>query len=173
MVAELAKGKSLLNLFCYTAAVSVQAALRGAKSTLSIDMSNTYLDWAQRNFDLNKLSDKNHHLLRADCLKWLETDSEQYDVIFLDPPTFSNSKKMDSVLDVQRDHGDLIRNSMAKLAENGVLIFSNNFRKFKMDELTQRQFDCENITPQTLDMDFERNPRIHNVWKITRRSSFG
>jgi len=173
MVAELAKGKSLLNLFCYTAAVSVQAALGGAKSTLSIDMSNTYLDWAQRNFDLNKLSDKNHHLLRADCLKWLETDSEKYDVIFLDPPTFSNSKKMDVVLDVQRDHGDLIRNSMAKLADDGVLIFSNNFRKFKMDELTLRQFDCENITPQTLDMDFERNPRIHNVWKITRRSSFG
>ena len=173
MVAELAKGKSLLNLFCYTAAVSVQAALGGAKSTLSIDMSNTYLDWAQRNFDLNKLSAKSHHLLRADCLKWLETDSEKYDVIFLDPPTFSNSKKMDVVLDVQRDHGDLIRNSMAKLADDGVLIFSNNFRKFKMDELTLRQFDCENITPQTLDIDFERNPRIHNVWKITRRSSFG
>ena len=173
MVADLAKGKSLLNLFCYTAAVSVQAALGGAKSTLSIDMSNTYLDWAQRNFDLNKLSAKNHHLLRADCLKWLETDGDKYDVIFLDPPTFSNSKKMDSVLDVQRDHGDLIRNSMAKLADDGVLIFSNNFRKFKMDELTLRQFDCENITPQTLDMDFERNPRIHNVWKITRRSSFG
>jgi 23S rRNA (guanine2445-N2)-methyltransferase / 23S rRNA (guanine2069-N7)-methyltransferase len=173
MVAELAKGKSLLNLFCYTAAVSVQAALGGAKSTLSIDMSNTYLDWAQRNFDLNQLSAKNHHLLRADCLKWLETDGDKYDVIFLDPPTFSNSKKMDSVLDVQRDHGDLIRNSMAKLADDGVLIFSNNFRKFKMDELTLRQFNCENITPQTLDMDFERNPRIHNVWKITRRSSFG
>ena len=173
MVAELAKGKSLLNLFCYTAAVSVQAALGGAKRTLSIDMSNTYLDWAQRNFDLNQLSAKNHHLLRADCLKWLETDSEKYDVIFLDPPTFSNSKKMDSVLDIQRDHGDLIRNAMAKLADDGVLIFSNNFRKFKMDELTLRQFDCENITPQTLDMDFERNPRIHNVWKITRRSSFG
>ena len=173
MVTELAKGKSLLNLFCYTAAVSVQAALGGAKSTLSIDMSNTYLDWAQRNYDLNNISAKNHHLLRADCLKWLEQDGEQYDVIFLDPPTFSNSKKMDVVLDVQRDHGDLIRNSMAKLAPDGVLIFSNNFRKFKMDELVTRQFNAENITPQTLDMDFERNPRIHNVWKITRRSTFG
>ena len=173
MVTELAKGKSLLNLFCYTAAVSVQAALGGAKSSLSIDMSNTYLDWAQRNYDLNDISAKNHHLLRADCLKWLETDGEQYDVIFLDPPTFSNSKKMDVVLDVQRDHGDLIRNSMAKLAPDGVLIFSNNFRKFKMDELVTRQFNAENITSQTLDMDFERNPRIHNVWCITRRSTFG
>ena len=173
MIAELAKGKTLLNLFCYTAAVSVQAALGGAKRTLSIDMSNTYLDWAQRNFDLNQLSAKNHHLLRADCLKWLEGDGEQFDVIFLDPPTFSNSKKMETVLDVQRDHGDLIRNAMARLAPDGVLIFSNNFRKFKMDELVTRQFNAENITPQTLDMDFERNPRIHNVWRITRRSTFG
>jgi 23S rRNA (guanine2445-N2)-methyltransferase / 23S rRNA (guanine2069-N7)-methyltransferase len=80
---------------------------------------------------------------------------------------------MESVLDVQRDHGDLIRNSMSKLADGGVLIFSNNFRKFKMDELVTRQFNVENITAQTLDLDFERNPRIHNVWKITRRSSFG
>jgi 23S rRNA (guanine2445-N2)-methyltransferase / 23S rRNA (guanine2069-N7)-methyltransferase len=173
MIGDLVKGKSFLNLFCYTAAASVQAALAGAKSSLSIDMSNTYLDWARRNFELNSMSTGKHELLRADCLKWLEEEGELYDVIFLDPPTFSNSKKMDSVLDIQRDHGDMIRNAMAKLAPNGVLIFSNNFRKFKMDELTLRQFDCENITPQTLDMDFERNPRIHNVWKITRRSSFG
>ena len=173
MIGDLVKGKSFLNLFCYTAAASVQAALAGAKSSLSIDMSNTYLDWAARNFELNGMSASKHQLLRADCLKWLEYEGELYDVIFLDPPTFSNSKKMDSVLDIQRDHGDMIRNAMAKLAPDGVLIFSNNFRKFKMDELTERQFDCQNITPQTLDMDFERNPRIHNVWKITRRSSFG
>lgn len=173
LVAELAQGKSLLNLFCYTATVSVQAALSGAARTLSIDMSNTYLDWAQRNYDLNQLSAKNHHLLRADCLKWLEGDGELFDVIFLDPPTFSNSKKMDTVLDVQRDHGDLIRNAMVRLAPEGVLIFSNNFRKFKMDELVMRQFSADNITAQTLDPDFERNPRIHSVWKITRRSSFG
>lgn len=173
MIGDLVKGKSFLNLFCYTAAASVQAALAGAKSSLSIDMSNTYLDWAGRNFELNSMSASKHQLLRADCLKWLEEEGELFDVIFLDPPTFSNSKKMDSVLDIQRDHGDMIRNAMARLAADGVLIFSNNFRKFKMDELTLRQFDCENITPETLDMDFERNPRIHNVWKITRRSSFG
>ena len=173
MIGDLVKGKRFLNLFCYTAAASVQAALAGAKTSLSIDMSNTYLDWAGRNFELNSMSASKHQLLRADCLKWLEEEGELFDVIFLDPPTFSNSKKMDSVLDIQRDHGNMIRNAMAKLAPNGVLIFSNNFRKFKMDELTLRQFDCENITPETLDMDFERNPRIHNVWKITRRSSFG
>jgi len=173
LIGDMVKGKTFLNLFCYTAAASVQAALAGASSSLSIDMSNTYLDWAQRNFDLNSLRSSKHQLLRADCLKWLEADSEQYDVILLDPPTFSNSKKMDSVLDIQRDHGDMIRATMAKLAPEGILIFSNNFRKFKMDELTLRQFDCENITPKTLDVDFERNPRIHNVWLITRRTTFG
>lgn len=173
LIGELIKGKRFLNLFCYTATATVQAALAGAKSSLSIDMSNTYLDWAERNFALNSLNSSQHQLLRADCTKWLETEGELFDVIFLDPPTFSNSKKMDSVLDIQRDHGDMIRATMAKLAPQGVLIFSNNFRKFKLDTLTERQFSCENITPQTLDKDFERNPRIHNVWKITRRSSFG
>ena len=173
LIGEMVKGKSFLNLFCYTAAASVQAAMAGASHSLSIDMSNTYLDWAQRNFDLNSLRSSKHQLLRADCLKWLEIEGELYDVIFLDPPTFSNSKKMDSVLDIQRDHGDLIRSSMAKLVPGGTLIFSNNFRKFKMDELTVRQFDCQNITPQTLDVDFVRNPRIHNVWKIKRRDTFG
>ena len=173
LVGELASGKSLLNLFCYTASATVQAALAGAKSSLSIDMSNTYLDWAQRNFELNSLSVSKHKLLRADCLKWLEEDSQTFDVIFLDPPTFSNSKKMESVLDVQRDHPELIRQAMAKLNPEGTLVFSNNFRKFKLDELTSRQFSCENITQQTLDSDFERNPRIHNVWLITKRSTFG
>ena len=173
LIGEMVKGKSFLNLFCYTAAASVQAAMAGASHSLSIDMSNTYLDWAQRNFDLNSLRSSKHQLLRADCLKWLEIEGELYDVIFLDPPTFSNSKKMDSVLDIQRDHGDLIRSSMAKLVPGGTLIFSNNFRKFKMDELTVRQFDCQNITPQTLDLDFARNPRIHSVWKIKRRDTFG
>jgi|TARA_B110000503_G_scaffold19945_1_gene29870 23S rRNA (guanine2445-N2)-methyltransferase / 23S rRNA (guanine2069-N7)-methyltransferase len=173
LIGEMVKGKSFLNLFCYTAAASVQAAMAGASHSLSIDMSNTYLDWAQRNFDLNSLRSSKHQLLRADCVKWLEIEGELYDVIFLDPPTFSNSKKMDSVLDIQRDHGDLIRSSMAKLVPGGTLIFSNNFRKFKMDELTVRQFDCQNITPQTLDVDFARNPRIHNVWKIKRRDTFG
>ena len=173
LLSEMTAGKTLLNLFCYTASATVQAALAGAKSSLSVDMSNTYLDWAQRNFELNSLSSSKHQLLRADCLKWLEEDSQTFDVIFLDPPTFSNSKKMESVLDVQRDHPELIRQAMAKLNPEGTLVFSNNFRKFKLDELTSRQFNCENITQQTLDTDFERNPRIHNVWLITKRSSFG
>lgn len=173
MIANLSKGKRLLNLFCYTATATVHAALNGAANSLSIDMSNTYIDWARRNFNLNGIDISKHQLLRADCLKWMQTTTDFYDVIFLDPPTFSNSKKMESTLDIQRDHGDLIRGCMAKLAPHGKLIFSNNFRRFKMDDLTLRQFTCLNITPQTLDMDFERNPRIHNVWLITRRESFG
>ena len=173
MLGDLCQGKSLLNLFCYTASATVQAVLGGAKSSLSIDMSNTYLDWAQRNFKLNGIDNSKHQLLRADCLKWLEQDSQTFDVIFLDPPTFSNSKKMASVLDIQRDHPALIRHGMAKLNPQGTLVFSNNFRKFKLDELISRQFNCNNITTETLDMDFERNPRIHTVWLITKRSSFG
>jgi len=154
---------------------TVHAALGGAKESLSVDMSNTYLDWAGRNFELNQLDPTAHKVERADCLQWLKatTYNDYFDLILLDPPTFSNSKKMESVLDVQRDHAELIRDTMTKLAPGGVLIFSNNFRKFKMDELITRQFGVENITAQALDMDFERNPRIHNVWKITRRSTFG
>ena len=98
-----------------------------------------------------------HQLLRADCLKWLDSDSQTFDVIFLDPPTFSNSKNGVSV-DIQRDHPELIRKAMAKLNPQGKLIFSNNFRKFKMDQLISRQFNCENITFRP-DMDFQRNRR--------------
>ena len=172
MLATWAKGKSFLNLFCYTAVASVQVALAGAERSLSVDMSNTYLDWAQRNYSRNGIDLSKHRLLRADCLAWLESDSECFDIIFLDPPTFSNSKKMQGVLDIQRDHAQLIRQAMGKLNADGKLIFSNNFRKFKMDELINRQFNCQNITSQTLDRDFARNGRIHNVWLITKRSGF-
>lgn len=176
-IAVEARGKRFLNLFCYTATASVQAALGGAKSSLSCDMSNTYLDWAARNYALNNVSLENHRLVRVDCLEWLKTsvegDGAMFDLILLDPPTFSNSKKMQSVLDIQRDHAELLRDSMSRLAPGGTLYFSNNFRKFKMDPLISRQFAVENITVGTLDIDFQRNPRVHNVWRITRRETFG
>ncbi len=176
-IAVEARGKRFLNLFCYTATASVQAALGGAKSSLSCDMSNTYLDWAARNYALNNVSLENHRLVRVDCLEWLKTsvegDGAMFDLILLDPPTFSNSKKMQSVLDIQRDHAELLRDSMSRLAPGGTLYFSNNFRKFKMDPLVSRQFAVENITVGTLDIDFQRNPRVHNVWRITRRETFG
>lgn len=166
LIAKMAKGKRFLNLFCYTAAATVQAALGGASSSLSIDMSNSYLKWAGRNFALNDMDEVRHQLLRADCLEWLAKGEGEYDLIFLDPPTFSNSKKMDSILDIQRDHAQLIDEAMAILAPGGTLVFSNNFRKFSMDESVMAKYQVDNITADTLDPDFQRNRKIHNCWLI-------
>lgn len=177
-LAALAKNGRLLNLFCYTATATVQAALGaggepGAASSLSIDMSNAYLAWAQRNFDLNKLDKQKHELLRADCLIWLERAEALYaakfDVILVDPPTFSNSKKMEETLDVQRDHPTIIDRAMILLAPGGTLVFSNNFRRFQMHEAMQKKYVVEDISAKTLDPDFVRNPRIHNCWLIRHR----
>ena len=186
LLTDLAEGRRFLNLFCYTAVATVQAALgkvgsdrgneSGARSSLSVDMSNTYLEWAQRNFDLNGLS-KKHRLLRADCVEWLagtaKSGERQFDLIFLDPPTFSNSKKMASVLDIQKDHPVLIANAMALLPEEGVLVFSNNFRRFKMADSVLVDYQVENITDKTLDPDFQRNQKIHNCWLIRHKPGSG
>tara|TARA_R100000656_G_scaffold22851_6_gene20272 strand:+ start:397 stop:2550 length:2154 start_codon:yes stop_codon:yes gene_type:complete len=166
MIGAMARGKRVLNLFCYTAAASVHAALGGATSSLSIDMSNSYLEWAGRNFALNGLDLKQHQLLRADCLEWLEREQGAFDLVFLDPPTFSNSKKMEQVLDIQRDHGALIGHAMAVLAPGGTLVFSNNFRKFSMDEAVLQNWQVEAITEQTFDPDFQRDQKLHNCWLI-------
>ncbi len=161
-------GKSFLNLFCYTASATVCAAIGGATQSLSIDMSNTYLAWAKRNFRLNRMDPDQHQLLRADCLTWLRRggDGNHYEVIFLDPPTFSNSKKMDGVLDIQRDHETLIRQAANLLTEGGVLIFSTNLRRFKMAEGIVMDFIAENITAKSIDKDFERRANIHQCWSI-------
>jgi 23S rRNA (guanine2445-N2)-methyltransferase / 23S rRNA (guanine2069-N7)-methyltransferase len=164
MIGELARGKRFLNLFAYTGTATVYA--REAKSTTSVDLSNTYLDWAQRNFELNQMKGE---LIRADVLDYLPSEKRKFDLIFMAPPTFSNSKGMEGTLDIQRDHAQMITSAMKLLAPEGVLLFSNHFRRFKMDELP---FSVENITPKTLPKDFARNPRIHNAWKIissTRR----
>lgn len=169
MIAKLAKGKRFLNLFCYTAAATVHAARGGAVSSLSVDMSNSYLDWAERNFAMNDMNLERHELLREDCLAWLDKRDGEFDLIFLDPPTFSNSKKMEAVLDIQRDHPKLIDDAMAMLTREGSLIFSNNFRKFSMDDSVMERYQVENITDSTLDPDFQRNRKIHNCWKIRHR----
>ncbi|MEE2874199.1 MAG: bifunctional 23S rRNA (guanine(2069)-N(7))-methyltransferase RlmK/23S rRNA (guanine(2445)-N(2))-methyltransferase RlmL [Candidatus Latescibacterota bacterium] len=170
LVAKLAQGRSFLNLFSYTGVATVRAAMEGAESTTSVDMSQTYLDWAQRNLELNDLH--GHELVRADCLEWLaRKQGARYGVIFLDPPTFSNSKKMDQDFDVQRDHVELIKRAVALLEEDGVLIFSNNYRRFLMDKDRLTGLNLEDITRQTIPIDFERRPKIHNCWKITRMSS--
>jgi len=161
-----AKGKRVLNLFCYTGSISVQAALGGARESLSLDMSQTYLDWAKRNFELNGIDTSRHFLMREDCIKWLAEADGKCDLIILDPPTFSNSKKMAGVLDIQRDHSTLIHQAMKLLEKDGTLYFSNNFRRFKMDQEVLDSFDVENISAQTIDPDFQRNPKIHNCWAI-------
>ncbi|WP_342655505.1 bifunctional 23S rRNA (guanine(2069)-N(7))-methyltransferase RlmK/23S rRNA (guanine(2445)-N(2))-methyltransferase RlmL [Pseudomonas sp. F3-2] len=163
-----AAGKRFLNLFCYTATASVHAAKGGARSTTSVDLSKTYLDWARRNLSLNGFSDKNR-LEQGDVMAWLETSRDEYDLIFIDPPTFSNSKRMEGVFDVQRDQVQLIDLAMARLASGGVLYFSNNFRKFQLEENLTERYAVEEITQQTIDPDFARNSKIHRAWKITAR----
>nr|WP_313407441.1 bifunctional 23S rRNA (guanine(2069)-N(7))-methyltransferase RlmK/23S rRNA (guanine(2445)-N(2))-methyltransferase RlmL [Pseudomonas sp.] len=163
-----AAGKRFLNLFCYTATATVHAAKGGARSTTSVDLSKTYLDWARRNLSLNGFSDK-HRLEQGDVMAWLGDDRGEYDLIFIDPPTFSNSKRMEGVFDVQRDHVELLDLAMARLARGGVLYFSNNFRKFQLDESLVARYQVEEISAQTLDPDFARNPKIHRAWRFTSR----
>ncbi|MFW3613950.1 bifunctional 23S rRNA (guanine(2069)-N(7))-methyltransferase RlmK/23S rRNA (guanine(2445)-N(2))-methyltransferase RlmL [Billgrantia antri] len=174
MLGEMAAGKRFLNLFCYTAAATVQAALGteesgGAADSVSVDLSNTYLEWARDNFALNGLDPAHHRVVRDDCLRWLETARAEFDLIFLDPPTFSNSKKMESTLDVQRDHVRLIELAMARLASGGTLVFSNNQRRFQLDDRLPEHFAVEDISARTFDPDFTRRPDIHHVFLIRHR----
>ncbi|WP_165680826.1 bifunctional 23S rRNA (guanine(2069)-N(7))-methyltransferase RlmK/23S rRNA (guanine(2445)-N(2))-methyltransferase RlmL [Metapseudomonas otitidis] len=161
-----AAGKRFLNLFCYTATATVHAAKGGARSTTSVDLSKTYLDWARRNLSLNGFSDK-QRLQQGDVMAWLEEDRGEYDLIFIDPPTFSNSKRMEGVFDVQRDHVHLLDLAMARLAPGGVLYFSNNFRKFQLDEALSARYQVSEISAETLDPDFARNGKIHRAWRLT------
>ncbi|MBM3109773.1 bifunctional 23S rRNA (guanine(2069)-N(7))-methyltransferase RlmK/23S rRNA (guanine(2445)-N(2))-methyltransferase RlmL [Pseudomonas sp. P66] len=163
-----AAGKRFLNLFCYTATATVHAAKGGARSTTSVDLSRTYLDWARRNLSLNGFSDKNR-LEQGDVMAWLQACRDEYDLIFIDPPTFSNSKRMEGVFDIQRDHVELLDLAVARLAPAGVLYFSNNFRKFQLDEHLGERYAVEEITAQTLDPDFARNSKIHRAWRIQAR----
>lgn len=164
-IAELVLGKTFLNLFCYTATATVRAALAGARSSVSVDLSKTYIEWASKNFELNRIGEK-HKLVQADCLSWLDRCREPFDVILLDPPSFSNSKRMDGVLDVQEDHVALIKRSMELLNPGGVLVFSTNLRKFEMDYDQLNKFNIENISASTLDRDYQRNKKIHQSYLI-------
>jgi len=162
---NIGKNKKVLNCFCYTAAFSVHAALGGAKSC-NVDLSNTYLAWAQDNFALNNLSLSGHRFVRADCMQWLKLCQEKFDVIFLDPPSFSNSKSMDDVLDVQRDHEQLVDMAMCLLAADGVLYFSNNLSSFKLSSVLFERYQVKDITHQTIDYDFKRKKMPHVCYKI-------
>ena len=165
---EQAAGKRLLNLFCYTGSATVLAALGGAARSVSVDMSKTYIDWARRNFELNGLSPRQHELIQADCLTWLEKTPGEFDLIFLDPPTFSNSKRMATTFDIQRDYIPLLLSASRRLARDGEIIFSTNRRKFRFDSDALPGLTVDNITHQTLDEDFARNPQIHSCFRVRR-----
>ncbi len=173
LLGELAVGRSFLNLFAYTGVASVHAALGGASATTTVDMSRTYLDWAARNMALNGLRGEAHQMVQEDCLLWIDKAllrGLRFGVIFLDPPTFSNSKRMEESFDIQRDHVALIQKTAAMLESGGVLIFSTNFRRFKMDMQGLKGLDVEDMTASTLPKDFERNAKIHRCWKIRQAS---
>ncbi|HIG41088.1 MAG: bifunctional 23S rRNA (guanine(2069)-N(7))-methyltransferase RlmK/23S rRNA (guanine(2445)-N(2))-methyltransferase RlmL [bacterium] len=167
-IAAQSQGKSFLNLFGYTGSFSVHAAKGGARRTLTIDMSNTYLDWARSNMALNGLSAESHRFLQADCLTWLENPrvNKTYDIIFLDPPSFSNSKRMKDVFEVQKDHGKIIDQAMKHLASDGVLYFSNNLRGFKLRGSELDKFQVEDITDETVPFDFKQRKHVHQCWEI-------
>lgn len=171
-IQEHAKGKHFLNLFAYTGSATVHAAVGGASHTTTVDMSNTYLNWAKKNLALNETQGE-HEFIQADCLDWLSSEAQQaqprqYELIFLDPPTFSNSKRMDDVFDIQIDHVKLINNTLKLLADDGVLYFSTNFRRFKIDLAALSGLHINDITAATIPKDFARNPKIHYCWSIKK-----
>jgi 23S rRNA (guanine2445-N2)-methyltransferase / 23S rRNA (guanine2069-N7)-methyltransferase len=178
MLRTWAKDADFLNLFCYTGSASVYAAAGGARSTTGIDLSNTYLEWARENLTLNGFGADEHQLYRADCLEWLESQEalgRRFDLIFLDPPTFSNSKRMEGVLDVQRDHVGMIRRSLKLLRPAGRLVFSTNYSRFKLDSAALPELAIEDISAATIPKDFERHARIHRCFivRFTRDPAAG
>jgi 23S rRNA (guanine2445-N2)-methyltransferase / 23S rRNA (guanine2069-N7)-methyltransferase len=175
---EAAAGKRFLNLFAYTGTATVYAAAGGAAATTSVDMSRTYLDWAQRNLARNSGSSPRgagtrpqHEFVQADCVEWLRDAAraaERYDLIFLDPPTFSNSKRMEGVIDVERDHPALIDACMRLLEPGGLLVFSTNAQRFRLDPSLPERLAIRDMSAATLPPDFERNPRIHRCFEVRR-----
>lgn len=172
LIRDLAKGRHFLNLFAYTGTATVYAAKGGALATTSVDLSKTYLDWAARNLALNAIGGDAHRLVRSDVLDWLQyaaAERRRYGLIFLDPPTFSQSKAMSGTFDVQRDHIELLTRTGRLLEPGGLLIFSTNARRFKLDREALPGWSIEDISARTIPRDFERNPRIHQCWKLQRQ----
>ena len=172
LISKISANKSFLNLFAYTGSATVYAAAGGASSSTTVDMSNTYLAWAQDNLKLNRLSGKQHEFIREDCIKWLsdaKKEVRRYQLIFLDPPTFSNSKRMDHTLDIKRDHVELINQAMALLDDCGVLIFSCNTHGFKLDQQHLEEYSMRDITRMTTSEDFRRRP-AHVCWCLARNA---
>jgi 23S rRNA (guanine2445-N2)-methyltransferase / 23S rRNA (guanine2069-N7)-methyltransferase len=168
---DAAHGKRFLNLFAYTGTATAYAAAGGARSTTSVDLSATYLEWAQLNLAANGSAGSAHSFVRADCRAWLSQaahDAARFDLIFLDPPTFSNSKRMEGVLDVARDHAQLIDAGARLLEPGGLLVFSTNAQRFRLDPGLTERYDMRDVSAATLPLDFARNPRIHRCYEVRR-----
>ncbi len=163
------KDKRVLNLFAYTGAITVQAALGGSKHLTQVDLSKTYTQWAKENLNLNHIAADRYRLITADCTEWLKKCEKTYDLIVMDPPSFSNSKKMESTLDIQRDHVVLIQEAMRCLASEGLLMFSNNLRSFQLATEIIEHYRVENKTQSSIPKDFERNQKIHQCWYIQHK----
>ena len=167
---EQSKNRKFLNLFAYTGSATVYAAAGGARNTVTVDLSHTYLDWARRNLSLNGFAGARHELVQADAREWLKAARPGFDLIFLDPPTFSNSARMQGVLDILRDHVELIDACMRLLAKDGLLVFSTNAQKFKLDPALSARYAIEDISRNTLPPDFERNSKIHRCFEVRLRN---
>ena len=182
IIEKQAKDKNFLNLFCYTATASIYAIKGGARSAVNVDISQTYLNWAKNNFTLNNISKDKYELIQQDCFTWLNEQvrllqrkttakAKKYDLIYLDPPTFSNSKRMLNTLDIQKDHKEIIDLCMQLLTMDGILYFSNHLKTFKLNQELLDSYKVTDITSQTIDKDFIRHitkniGTLHHCWKI-------
>jgi 23S rRNA (guanine2445-N2)-methyltransferase / 23S rRNA (guanine2069-N7)-methyltransferase len=169
MIKKISAGKSFLNLFSYTSAASVYAAAGGAKLTVSVDANPNYCGWAERNFLLNSFSAGTNRVVVSDCIEYLKNEKSSYDIIFVDPPTFSNSRGRSNDFDLQRDHPELLVLACEKLEANGIIIFSNNFKKFKLDDNIDEIFQVEDITEKTVSPDFSRRGYARRCWVLTKK----
>jgi 23S rRNA (cytosine1962-C5)-methyltransferase len=167
-VRDEAAGKNVLNLFAYTGSFTVYAAAGKARRTTSVDLSNTYLDWAQRNLALNGLEKPQHRLIRADVRTWLKQARPEFDLVVLDPPSFSSSKAMRGTLDIQRDHPRLLREALAVVARGGALYFSTPFQGFHLSPEAEALGDFEELTPRSIPEDF-RQRNVHRCWRVVPR----
>jgi 23S rRNA (guanine2445-N2)-methyltransferase / 23S rRNA (guanine2069-N7)-methyltransferase len=177
LVGELARGKRFANLFAYTGTATVYAVGGGASASTTVDMSRTYTEWAMRNFALNNFADPRHEFVQADVLTWLEdqaaSGSRRYDLMFIDPPTHSRSKRLEEDFDVQRDHQKLLSLAAKALAPDGIVVFSNNYTRFKLDPEVEEIFHVEDWSARTLPWDFRRNPRIHRCYRLQAKRLSG
>jgi len=170
IVSKSAEGKKVLNLFSYTGSISVAAAVGGASKVTSVDMSSTYQNWAKKNFEQNNIPLAQHNFIVDSALEYLEKASQRFDIIVLDPPTFSNSKGMEEDFEVEKDQLFLVKHCLRLLDPNGVLYFSNNKRKFKISPEVLELANVQEITPRTIPEDY-KDTKVHMCFKITHKTA--